>query len=822
MKLPDISLCILTKNDEKILPLCLENAKVIASEIVLIDLGSEDRTIEIAESYGAKIIYNHGNNSLIEVRNIAIEHAVCDWILFLEPWESISYLSLSDFKKLCSTNQKNAYQFLCRKIFSKNEFKDYEWVGNLGKYTTDEVSCYGYVQIAETRLFLRRKDVKFVDNISNIMRIDAEKLGYSVTFCNNIILDNYYSNKIPGTELSNDEKLKKDLERLGGKIADHSDPMDHKNFLRLGNDYVSYSSMDIKDLESLMEGFSIGFGNPAILNFMLDYLFRFGMFEKGIELFEIAKDRWPDDEKIYNSAALMYFGLSQFKLAEKNFNKALVINDKNPDCLENLAKLYLVGGEFDKAENYFKRVLSVDNARTYLKEFIEKIALNQKKMPTLTLCMIAKDEEAYIGRALDSVKNIVDEMIVVDTGSSDRTNDIAGEHGAKVYNFNWGDNFSHARNHALKYAKSDYILWFNADEYIDNSLIIFLKIFKSLLPSKEKEAYLIKSIAKQKEQVNLMLRIADQKQEKSSIRIFPNINGVEFKGKVFENVYNSMKQGKIPLKHIDKDLIRHDSDNLEERKRRKIPAYRKAYYDRLSPEQFLDGAIYFLSLKDMEESLKWFDKAYEYGVNSPWFQSLAVKLAKLYQKRKDKEKGKTIFADLIKKYPDSRQVKDAYGEFLYREGEYQNALDMFNCTGTEICSSQDVDEDREKINCYHAVSLIETGFLENAEKILINIIAKDPLSTLANAGLAYLASMDGNIEGCVIEIDKLLTLINKNCRLTLKSIQDLIALCLDLVTDLKEIHKEDGADIILKTVNRLLEYGFIIQNNREKQCQVEN
>ena len=84
----------------------------------------------------------------------------------------------------------------------------------------------------------------------------------------------------------------------------------------------------------------------------------------------------------------------------------------------------------------------------------------------LTLCMIVKNEEATLPRTLASVKDVVDEMVVVDTGSGDRTCEIAREFGARVYHFEWCDDFAAARNECLKHAKGDWILVLDADEVL--------------------------------------------------------------------------------------------------------------------------------------------------------------------------------------------------------------------------------------------------------------------------------------------------------------------------------------------------------------------
>ncbi|MGD9053168.1 MAG: glycosyltransferase [Desulfobacterales bacterium] len=88
-----------------------------------------------------------------------------------------------------------------------------------------------------------------------------------------------------------------------------------------------------------------------------------------------------------------------------------------------------------------------------------------KKVP-VSLCMIIKDEEKYLARCLASVKPIVDEMIVVDTGSNDRSKDIAVTFGARVYTYDWQNDFAAARNFSISKASGDWILILDGDEVI--------------------------------------------------------------------------------------------------------------------------------------------------------------------------------------------------------------------------------------------------------------------------------------------------------------------------------------------------------------------
>ena len=88
-------------------------------------------------------------------------------------------------------------------------------------------------------------------------------------------------------------------------------------------------------------------------------------------------------------------------------------------------------------------------------------------MPTISLCMIVKNEEAYLARALKSVAGLVDEIIIVDTGSTDRTREIASGFTSKVCSFPWKDDFSDARNYSFSQASMDYCMWMDADDILE-------------------------------------------------------------------------------------------------------------------------------------------------------------------------------------------------------------------------------------------------------------------------------------------------------------------------------------------------------------------
>lgn len=102
-------------------------------------------------------------------------------------------------------------------------------------------------------------------------------------------------------------------------------------------------------------------------------------------------------------------------------------------------------------------------------------------MVSVSLCMIVKNEEDVIERCLKSIADIVDEIVIVDTGSSDNTKAIASKFTGKIFDFEWIDDFSAARNYSFSKATKEYILWLDADDIILEQDRIKLKQLKETL-----------------------------------------------------------------------------------------------------------------------------------------------------------------------------------------------------------------------------------------------------------------------------------------------------------------------------------------------------
>lgn len=157
-------------------------------------------------------------------------------------------------------------------------------------------------------------------------------------------------------------------------------------------------------------------------------------------------------------------------------------------------------------------------------------------MATLSLCMIVKDEAANLPRCLASVKDLADEIVVVDTGSGDNTPMIAEAAGAKVIFLMWGDDFAHARNVSLDQATQDWILVLDADETLTpqgRQLIAMIKQDQPLGQIKPEDTLLVTML---RQEIG-----AEQAPYTRVSRLFRNLPGIKFVRPYHEGVDESVE-----------------------------------------------------------------------------------------------------------------------------------------------------------------------------------------------------------------------------------------------------------------------------------------
>ncbi len=161
------------------------------------------------------------------------------------------------------------------------------------------------------------------------------------------------------------------------------------------------------------------------------------------------------------------------------------------------------------------------------------LARNEHTRPSLSVSMIVKNEAEFLEGCLESVRAIADEIIVVDTGSTDATKDIAFRYGARVYDYAWNGDFAAARNFSLQHCSGDWVLYIDADERLTPESV---RVVRELISRPKVGAYALSILNPQTMQQGTF------HQQNAYPRLFRRLPGVQFEGRVHEQIWPSLKR----------------------------------------------------------------------------------------------------------------------------------------------------------------------------------------------------------------------------------------------------------------------------------------
>ena len=247
---------------------------------------------------------------------------------------------------------------------------------------------------------------------------------------------------------------------------------------------------------------------------------------RNIELLEIE----PREPRLLNFAGVALYELGELGAAEALFNAAFAMAPEIPGVAGNRKEI-----QRRRKANVPRPKLpaAVMAALRELAPRGKRVAAKAKPATglTLSLCMIVKDEEEMLPQCLAAVRDAVDEMIVVDTGSTDRTVEIAEEYGAKVLHHEWNGSFSDARNVSFEAATSDWIMYLDADEVLIEDDVERLR---ALTGKTWREAfYLIET--------NFTGSVEDGTSvNHNALRVFRNRPNYRFNGRIHEQIAQNL------------------------------------------------------------------------------------------------------------------------------------------------------------------------------------------------------------------------------------------------------------------------------------------
>jgi len=490
---PLISVCIIAKDEEKYVDQCLRSVKLIADEIIFVDTGSTDRTVEIVRKYTDKIYYHPWNDSFSEARNHCLKYATGNWIFQIDADEELVQDDIPVIRMAIREPSLDAVMIQIVSKFGQGKSESIHSVerifrNNMGIQYEGRVHnrLIGIrnAKVYPIRLIHHGYDLgqtpsrKKVDRTINLLKMDLEDdpenpITYHYLSCsylserdyphsldlsltairfaeenndpNMIYLWSHYNAAMSYYQLKRLDKAKEISESALKKYPDHIDShyvlslvyFDQQEWSRV----IEHGYKYIR-LANLLETSPEHFGNLVTC---------------------AANEEW----NIQILIGIGYFELDQPEKCHDAFESAFGCAPERFIALRAGGIYFYKKNFLNEALRLFKRAYHENTDDLTVNRLIKDIGMTgvtEAREPTITCCMIVKNEEAFLDQCLKSVKDYVDEIVILDTGSTDGTVEIAKKYTDKIYFHPWEGSFSLARNQALAYASGDWVFQIDGDE----------------------------------------------------------------------------------------------------------------------------------------------------------------------------------------------------------------------------------------------------------------------------------------------------------------------------------------------------------------------
>lgn len=293
-------------------------------------------------------------------------------------------------------------------------------------------------------------------------------------------------------------------------------------------------------------------------------------------------------------------------------------------------------------------------------------------MTTISACMIVKDAEKHLERCLNSLQGIVDEIIIVDTGSKDTTMEIAQRFGAKIHHFSWIGDFSEARNESLKYATKDWILYVDDDEAFDRRE---LQQLKSRLEGLDADALIIpkKNFTNKR---NIEGWTPSREIEgfegyfiSKRIQMFRNHKEIKFSYRLHETVMPSLKEKRFRIREItDVSLIHYGYGGTRDSYVSLVEKELEEHGNNI--KVLYEAGVVFLNKSMYDKAIEAFTKVRKIHPN---FMNTLNNLGTAYMKKGKFHDAAQVFLDAIDKNEKNISAYNNLAAIFWKVKNYERA-----------------------------------------------------------------------------------------------------------------------------------------------------
>lgn len=343
----------------------------------------------------------------------------------------------------------------------------------------------------------------------------------------------------------------------------------------------------------------------------------------------------------------------------------------------------------------------------------------------LTLCMITKNEEKFLEKCLKSVQGLVDEIVIVDTGSTDKTKEIASKFTDKIFDFKWCDDFAAARNESLKQATGNWILVLDADERLLESE---KEKIKQLVNNWEVDGFQL--ITKNYSDNSSIRGWRDGWFPSLKVRLFQNGKGIKFEGAVHEMVENSI-QGKVERVSV---FVEHLGKSSEDKREYYLELARKKTKENPSAKAFHELGVQYKALGFFAEAAENFEKSIEMdGKERVPYLDLAV----IYKEQGKFDEAIGVYEKLLQQ-GESGEVYFGLGVVYFRKGDFDKAAESFE---------KSIELNPQNIEAYNNLGAMyeKMGDLKRGKAVLLKAVEMVPKNARAHYNLGVIFEKERNL-----------------------------------------------------------------------------
>lgn len=415
-----LSICIIAKNEEYNLKRCIGSVSDIADEIVLVDTGSTDNTISLAEKLGASVFTHKWNNDFAEAKNVALDYCTKDWVFVIDADEELEKGHSKALKNLLKETKKEAIHMRLNNI--------------IGNEVINENPTL--------RIFKNRKEYRYSSKLHEQIYSSIEKVVGENGFENTDFILNHYGYDHNVVDMS--KKIKRNIDILSSYSEDEKDQL---YYFALGSEYMKIngreSAKEVFEKALYMEDKKQGI-RPYLAVTLSQVCYSLGKNNTALKYIDKFLKEFPDFRDLYFLKAVCNNELMKYSesyIALNLFNSIPIIKGKYPSF------------NFDKT-NDIKFLLSA----------IQKFRIIVQK-DLLSIVVIVNDKNSKYKEVVKNINEISNDVIVINQSLHKEVEKEAFELGANLYNF-YGDK-EEINNKVLDVAKNKYILYLDENEVWD-------------------------------------------------------------------------------------------------------------------------------------------------------------------------------------------------------------------------------------------------------------------------------------------------------------------------------------------------------------------